>query len=117
MKKYGGLSRTFPAVVFLFIFLAGAALTPCGARAALQSPKAVVEHRKGSPGPTIDRIVSALETRIDDAKLLEKAKDKLRTLGSKDLGLIASLCERMSEEGGAGADIAFFLVTALIVLS
>jgi hypothetical protein len=63
-------------------------------------------------------ILSVLEDRIDDTRLLAKTKEKLSILTSEKIRLIASLCDRISVDGQtAGAAIAFSLVTALIVLS
>jgi hypothetical protein len=63
-------------------------------------------------------ILSVLEDRIDDPRLLAKTKEKLSILTGEKIHLIASLCNRISADGQtAGADIAFSLVTALIVLS
>ena len=64
------------------------------------------------------KIMPVLESRVDDQKLLEKAKDKLAIMDEAEIRLIASLCERISlDRGTPDADIAFLLVTALIVLS
>lgn len=64
------------------------------------------------------RILSLLEDRIGDRRLIEKAKNKLSSMSSEEVGLISSLCERVSSGGGStSADIAFLLVTALFVLS
>ncbi|MCG6538104.1 MAG: hypothetical protein L7F78_26160 [Syntrophales bacterium LBB04] len=47
-----------------------------------------------------------------------KARDKLFTLSKDQSRLIISLCERISGDGrSAGADIAYLLVIALILLS
>ncbi len=63
-------------------------------------------------------ILSVLETRIEDPRLLARTKDKLSVLQGREIRLIASLCDRISaSEQTASADIAFSLVTALIVLS
>ncbi len=64
------------------------------------------------------KILPVLESKISDQKLLEKAKEKLAAMGDAEIRLIASLCERISgDRGTPDADIAFLLVTALIVLS
>ena len=73
----------------------------------------------GSIGPdTIAKIVSVLEIRSSDRRILHKAAEKLWAMNNRDIRLISSLCDRISADGGtAGADIAFSLVTAMIVLS
>ncbi|HXX56430.1 MAG TPA: hypothetical protein VEI96_00350 [Thermodesulfovibrionales bacterium] len=64
------------------------------------------------------KILPVLESRVGDQKLLERAKDKLALMDEAEIRLIASLCERISlDRGTPDADIAFLLVTALIVLS
>jgi len=63
-------------------------------------------------------ILLVLENRVRDKKLLEKTKYKLFSLDNKDIRLIASLCEQISRGNNTpGSDIAFSLVSALIVLS
>jgi hypothetical protein len=67
---------------------------------------------------TVSKIVSVLAIRSPGAKVLDKAAEKLSAMNNRDLRLIASLCDRISADGGtAGADIAFSLITAMIVLS
>lgn len=62
-------------------------------------------------------ILSVLETRIDDRKILQKARNKLPTLGKEKLRLLTTLCERIKEGDTAESDIAFSLVTLLIILT
>jgi len=64
------------------------------------------------------KILPVLEERIGDRNLLEKSKEKIFAMNSTELHLAAALCEKISDEGQtASSDIAFLLVTALIVLS
>ena len=65
------------------------------------------------------KILPVLEDKIGNKKLLEKSKEKIFTMNSRELHLVASLCEKISDEKQktVSADIAFLLVTALIVLS
>ena len=64
------------------------------------------------------KILPVLEGKIENRKLLEKSKEKLFAMNSRELHLVASLCEKISDEGQTvSSDIAFLLVTALIVLS
>ena len=66
----------------------------------------------------ISKIVSTLAIRNPDRKVLDKAAEKLYVMNNRDLRLIASLCDRISAaDVTAGADIAFSLITAMIVLS
>ena len=63
-------------------------------------------------------ILSMLEERADDERLIEKAKQKLATMNERDLRLMASLCDRIWVTGNdAGADIAFLMTAMLVVLS
>ena len=66
----------------------------------------------------ISKIMSVLANRSPGGKALGKAAEKLSAMSNRDLRLISSLCDRISADGGtAGADIAFSLMTAMIVLS
>ncbi len=63
-------------------------------------------------------IISYLETRISERKVLDKAAEKLHTLDQSKINLIYSLCGRLSRGGDtASSRIAFSLVSAMIVLS
>jgi hypothetical protein len=67
---------------------------------------------------TISKILSILEIRSLDRKILDKAAEKLSVMNKRDIHLISSLCDRISMDGDtAGADIAFSLITAMIILS
>lgn len=64
------------------------------------------------------KILPVLEEKIEDRKLLEKSKEKIFAMNSRELHLVAALCEKISaERQTVSSDIAFLLVTALIVLS
>lgn len=66
----------------------------------------------------LEHIVWVLESKIRGRRLPDKALQKLSVMSDADFQLVTSLCDRMAEEGESkGADIAFFLVTALIVVS
>ena len=66
----------------------------------------------------VSKILSVLAIRSPGGKALGKAAEKLSAMSNRDLRLISSLCDRISADGGtAGADIAFSLMTAMIVLS
>jgi len=81
----------------------------------------VASHAGGSADSTEtsrSKILSVLETRTADEKVVAKAAEKLLTLHGRKLRLMASLCDRIeADEGSAGADIAFSIVMALIILS
>ena len=64
------------------------------------------------------KILSVLEGRIEDPKLIQKVKDKLSTLREDRLHMVVSLSERITDGGrGVETDIAFFLLTTLIIFS
>jgi hypothetical protein len=59
-----------------------------------------------------------IRKKIGDQKSLERAKEKLFALRDSQFYLIASLSEQIAREGDKpGVDIAFLLITALIILS
>lgn len=75
-----------------------------------------------TPGPALNlemlKILPVLEEKIGDKNLLKKSKEKILAMDSRELRLVAALCERISDEKQTvSSDIAFLLVTALIVLS
>jgi hypothetical protein len=64
------------------------------------------------------RIMAVLENKNVDRKILDKAAEKLAAMSRHDIRLISALCDRIStDRGTAGADIAFSLITAMIVFS
>jgi hypothetical protein len=64
------------------------------------------------------KVLAVVASRTHNGKVLEKFKDKLEVLNDRKLQLVVSLCERIvRDDDAAGADIAFSLVTALVVLS
>ena len=64
------------------------------------------------------QVLSVLADKMEDQRLFGKARDKLSALSDRQMRLIASLSDRILNEGKtAGADIAFLLITALIILS
>ncbi len=63
-------------------------------------------------------IIAVLESRIKNHRLPERVKNKLAAMNDEELRTVTLLCDRMSETGDtAGADLAFFLLTAMIVMS
>jgi len=61
-------------------------------------------------------ITKALENRLKGRHLPEKAKEKLETMQKSDIRLIVALCEHMTTRDSAGAEVAFLLATALIMV-
>ncbi len=84
--------------------------------------KVAGQNRQGSDGATVKaettRIISVLEHRIEDPKVLTKTRDKLLTLSSEEIRLLSSLCKRIPDQKRTTRSNAVFsLVTTLIVLS
>ncbi len=107
-----------PIVVWLiFLPLGICLLNPTGAISKAISPESGNQyglHRE------IDRlkILFVLENKMGNKKLLEKAMVKLTTLDEWQMQLITSLSDRIAHEGNTtGADIAFLLMTVLIIFS
>jgi hypothetical protein len=74
----------------------------------------------GLSGSSNDRmkILSVLEGRTTDRTVLDKVADKLSAMDARRLRILSSLCDRITEDSrSAGADIAFSLMTVMIVLS
>ena len=83
----------------------------------LDSPKAS-NHYLINRKDDILKILSVLEKKTGDQKLVEKAKGKLFTFSDGEIQMISSLCDRISQDSySAGADIAFLLITTLIIFS
>jgi hypothetical protein len=69
-------------------------------------------------GPDIFKVLSVLERRTGNQGLIEKARYKLVGMSERRIRLAARLSERIIDEGpGAKTDIAFLLLTTLIVFS
>ncbi len=63
------------------------------------------------------KVLMTVESRMSNEKALERLREKLDLLGGRKLRLAAALCDRIErDEDSASADLAFSLVTALIVL-
>lgn len=64
------------------------------------------------------KVLSVVEHRTKDGKVLDKMREKLAAMSDRELRLAASLCERIArDDESAGSDIAFSIVMALVVLS
>lgn len=111
----------FSSVLIVVLFILSIMILsfprPSLAVARLDSPKAS-NHYLVNRKDDISKILSVLEKKTGDHKLVEKAKDKLFTLSEGKIRLISSLCERISHDSySADADIAFLLITNLIIFS
>lgn len=78
-------------------------------------------HQMKDPLPReigVLKIMSVLQTKLGDQRLAEAAKSKLLLLDDGRLRLMSRLCDRVLLDGDtAGSDVAFLLLTMLIVLS
>lgn len=100
--------------VFLFTFLLLSG-SPAHGVTKVQSQSPV---RKPSLTVEMHKIIPVLEDKIGNRRLLEKSKEKIYTMNNQELQLIAALCEKIADEGQTvSTDIAFLLVTTLIILS
>jgi len=108
------------AAILLFVVLCAADGNGLSAASMTEQPVAaplLTQSGRMSPGrpdPGLEKIITVLEGRIRNHTLPEKARNKLAAMNGEELKLVASLCDRMS---GAGADVAFLLAAALIVLT
>ncbi len=95
-----------------FIFgNASALLASTPANAAFSGPV-------GNSSNDVVKILSVLKSRTRDRTVLDKAAEKLNIMEERRLRILSSLCDRISEDSDStGADIAFSLMTVLIVLS
>jgi hypothetical protein len=112
-------SVLLPAIVLCIVVFEGSSAASVvtrsdGMPARLQDRELSQEMR----GRELNKIIGALESRIKNHHLPEKAKKKLAAMNDQEFRLVKSLCDRMSETGDtAGADFVLLLVTAVIVLS
>jgi hypothetical protein len=69
-------------------------------------------------GEEISMILKVLESKMGNQKIPQKALDKLVSLSDEQIGLITSLSERIADNSQTvGADVAFLLITAILVWS
>ena len=103
------------ALLTAFTFLTG---NPTLAAIGIIEPQKKAISRKTYQTEDPYKIIEVLEKKMGGKKMSEKAREKLFTLTQDQTRLIISLCERISDDGrSAGADIAYLLVIALILLS
>ena len=112
LKRFVRPAGTGLLILQIVIFHLGVAAATGGTTVSRSDDEYASNHRTN-----ILKVCSVLENRIEDQQLLEKTKDKLLTLSEGQIGLIASLSDRVSREGNTPVgDIAFLLMTALITL-
>ncbi len=113
-----GLGTLRTAVVAVAVFLACLASPPeCAASPAAWHARSVgaVAADRARERRDILRVVGS---RTRDGKVVAKVREKLDKLGRARLRLAAQLCKRIgTDDRSAGSDLAFTLVSALIILS
>jgi hypothetical protein len=104
----------YGAAVFLCIFCTGIQSASSGYQAAGLMDGSV----RITADDTVSKILTLLEFKNSNQRILDKAAGKLHAMNERELRLMSSLCDRISvRSNSAGADIAFSLITAMIVLS
>jgi len=65
-----------------------------------------------------EKVLAVVEHRTKDERVVAKIREKLSAMSGRELRLAVSLCDRISRiDDSAGADIAFSIVMAMVVLS
>lgn len=68
--------------------------------------------------PRVLRVISLIEKKTDNQKVLAQIHHKLTNIGEERLRMISSLSERITSKGQeAESEVAFLLLTALIIFS
>ncbi|HEY1266774.1 MAG TPA: hypothetical protein VGH16_05920 [Candidatus Binatia bacterium] len=100
------------AVIFFAAFANSVAFADSGGTLPGRQPSGIAGDS------ATDRILWVLEDRMQARDLHEKAKDKLSKLSPKQLRLLDSLAVRIiKNDHTTASDIAFLLITALIISS
>jgi hypothetical protein len=103
------------SAVFLFFVLFGSA---SASLAAAPEGAALAGSVSSSSDIVKMKILSVMESRTTDRSILDKAAGKLNAMEGRNLRILSKLSDRIAEDAGAaGADIAFSLMTMMIVLS
>ncbi len=120
MKEKGIHREAISFIVVIFLVLLLLLWNTAGAIEA--SPRSAAEIHRAEPSGGNDadasKIMSLLESRGMEKKVLDKVADKMSDMPGRELHLMSSLCDRISENSDTpAADLAYSLLTALIVLS
>lgn len=107
-----------PVIFFLFVVLLLLLWQSSGVFAASTGIPAETHGAELSGRNDISKIMSVLESRRPDRRVLEKAAGKMSDMNERSLRMMSSLCDRIAADAGTpAADVAYSLLTALIVLS
>jgi hypothetical protein len=112
VKKFMRTAVICLVVLQIIIFIKGPSLAAVNAIESDPEQPAI-----SSRASNVLKILSVLENRMVDHPSLEKAKDKLFRLSDNQTKLIASLSDQVvKERNPISGDVAFLLMTALIIL-
>jgi hypothetical protein len=121
LRKQGTVQRAISTGALSILFIMTIALAGVSPAAGLSGTAAPFLPRAGHEfdhRAELRKVLSVVEHRTKDGKVLERMREKLSAMSDRNLRLAASLCERIAhDDDSAGADFAFSIVTALIVLS
>jgi hypothetical protein len=107
-----------PVIFFLFVVLLLLLWQSSGVFAASAGIPAETHRAELSGRNDISKIMSVLERRKPDRRVLEKAACKMSDMNEGSLRMMSSLCDRIAADSGTpAADVAYSLLTALLVLS
>jgi hypothetical protein len=116
-KPRGSAKRIIAGIAFLVI-LAVFTVQPPFAASGISGPKEGSLSYKMNPVEAQYKILGVLENKMEGKKLSVQAREKIWALNERQIRLIISLCDRIEEnDHAAGAEFAYLLITALILLS
>jgi hypothetical protein len=111
--KFRRVLTLLGAIIFYAVFTGSLASAERGKTIRRSQP-----HNRIAPTTETNRILWVLENRMQGKLPQEKAEGKLSKLSSEQIRLLDSLAVRiMKNDHTAAADIAFLLITALIISS
>jgi len=104
------------AVLVLSLLLAG--VSPAAGRQGAAAPLLLNQEQAMRHHADLEQVLSVVEHRTKDGRVLAKMREKLAAMSGRELRLAVSLCDRIvRNDDSAGAEIAFSIVMALVVLS
>jgi hypothetical protein len=116
-KPRSSAKRIMTYIAFLVIFAVFTVQPPL-ASSGISRPKEGSLSFKMIPVEDQYKILGVLEHKMGGKKLSVQAREKIWALNEKQTRLIITLCDRIEEnDHAAGAEFAYLLITALILLS
>ena len=113
----GWIKQIFLLLVFIIqiLFTGGFSIAKTRIGSSTFDVAVDVNHQNRANFP---EILSLLEERVGNREVTQRLKDKAVTLSKKQTRMIASLAELISSgERAVGAEVAFLVVTILIIVS